>query len=167
MIHVDNCACRCITHALSNFMRPPQKVVGRVKGIGGDKVAVMAISTIRWTFDDNEGMSHAFLIPGSLNIPESPARLFSPQHWTQECKDDTPKKNGTWQATFADHVLLVWGQEAFRKQIPFDKSNVTTFLTTTGCKQFRMIRACLEETEDDHPEEGSFTAFDATLIVDD
>ena len=167
VIHVDNCASRCITHSLSDFVRPPQKVVGRVKGMGGDKVAVSAVGTIRWTFDDDDGMTHAFLIPGSLYIPESPARLFSPQHWAQERKDDLPKKNGTWQATFADHVKLVWGQEAYQKRIPLDKSNVASFTTTAGCKEFRVFRACLEETDDDLSEEGSFKAFDATLIVDD
>ena len=167
VIHVDNGASRCITHSLGDFVRPPQNVVGRVKGMGGDKVAVSAVGTIRWTFDDEDGMTHAFLIPGSVYIPESSARLFSPQHWAQERKDDIPKKNGTWQATFADHVKLVWGQEAYQKRIPLDKSNVASFTTTAGCKEFRIFRACLEETDDDLSEEGSFKAFDATLIVDD
>ena len=167
VIHVDNCASRCITNSLTDFVRPPQKVIGRVKGMGGDKVAVAAVGTIRWTFDDDDGMSHAFVIPGSLYIPESPARLFSPQHWAQERKDNVPKKNGTWQATFADHVMLVWGQEAYRKRIPFDKANVATFSTTSGCKQFRIFRACLEDADGDQEERESFMAFDATLIVDD
>ena len=155
VIHVNNCASRCITHSLSDFVRPPQKVVRRVKEMGGNKVAVSAVEIIRWTFDDDEGMTHAFLIlrslfliPGSLNIPESPARLFSPQHWAQERKDDLPKKNGTWKATFADHVnKLVWGQEAFQKRIPLDKSNVASFTTTARCKEFRVFRACLEEID--------------------
>ena len=171
VIHVDNCASRCITNSISDFIRPPQKVIGRVKGMGGDKIAVTAVGTIRWRVDDEDGTSHSFLIPGSLYIPESPARLFSPQHWAQESKDDVPKKNGTWQATFADHVMIVWGQERFRKIIPFDKSNVATFSTTPGCREFRVFRACLEEEQgsDGESEEGlqGVVAFDATLIVDD
>jgi GAG-pre-integrase domain len=168
VIHVDNCASRCITNSLTDLVKPPQKVIGRVKGMGGDKVAVAAVGTLRWTFDDDDGMTHAFLIPGSLYIPDSPARLFSPQHWAQERKDNSPKRNGTWQATFADHVMLVWGQEAYRKRIPFDKANVATFSTTAGCKQFRIFSACLEDVGGDHDgSEESFTAFDATLIVDD
>ena len=127
IIHVDNCASRCITNSMADFVKPPQKVIGRVKGMGGDKVAVAAVGTIRWTFDDDDGISHAFLIPGSLYIPDSPARLFSPQHWAQERKDNVPKRDGTWQATFADHIMLVWGQETYRKRIPFDKANVATF----------------------------------------
>ena len=171
VIHVDDCATRCITNSISDFIRPLQKVIGRVKGMGGDKIAVTAVGTIRWRVDDEDGTSHSFLILGSLYIPESPARLFSPQHWAQESKDDVPKKNGTWQATFADHVMIVWGQQRFRKIIPFDKSNVAPFSTTPGCKEFRVFRACLEEGQgrNDEREEGlqDVVAFDATLIVDD
>ena len=72
-IHVDNCASRCIVNSLADFVTPPQKVIGRVKGMGSDKVAVTAVETIRWTFDNNDGRSHAFLIPRSLYIPDSPA----------------------------------------------------------------------------------------------
>jgi hypothetical protein len=111
-------------------------------------VAVSAVGTIRWTFDDDAGVSHALLIPGWLYIPDSPARLFSPQHWAQERKDDFPKRNGTWQATFADRMKLVWGQEKFSRRITFDKSNVATFSTTAGCKNFRMFQACLKATEE-------------------
>ena len=168
-LHVDNCASRCITHSLKDFVTPPRAVNGRVRGMGGDNVAVTAVGTIRWSFDDDNGMTHTFLIPGSLYIPSSPARLFSPQHWAQERKDDHPNKNGTYQATFADHVKLVWGQQKFSRQIPFDKSNVATFETSPECKNFRLSRACLDAVDDDEEAkpEGSFTAFDANLIVDD
>jgi hypothetical protein len=167
VLHVDNCASRCITPSIDDFVTAPRKVIGRVRGMGGDRVAVSAVGTIRWTFDDDAGMSHAFLIPGSLYIPDSPARLFSPQHWAQERKDNFPKRNGTWQATFADHVKLVWGQERFSRRIPLDKSNVATFSTTAGCKNFRVFQACIEATDDKDPDERPFTAFDATLIEDD
>ena len=36
-----------------------------------------------------------------------------------------------------------------------------------GCKQFRVFRACLEESDNDLREDEGFAAFDATLIVDD
>ena len=169
-LQVDNCASRCITHSLKDFATPPRATTGRVRGMGGDNVAVEAVGTIRWSFDDDKGMTHTFLIPGSLYIPSSPARLFSPQHWAQERKDDHPDKNGTYQATFADHVDLVWGQQQFTRRIPLDKSNVATFETSPGCKNFRLFRACLDAIDDDGEEansEGKFTAFDANLIVDD
>lgn len=168
VLHVDNCASRCITNDLTDFVKPPRQVVGRVKGMGSDKVAVHAVGTIRWSVDDDEGMAHSFLIPGSLYIPESPARLFSPQHWAQERKDDSPKPNGTWQATYADHIVLVWGQQKYRKRIPFDKSNVASFNTSAGCKNFRVFRACIEDTDDQIDRvSNDYIAFDANLIVDD
>ena len=138
--------------------------------MGGDHVAVSGVGTLRWAIDDENGVKHIFMIPGSLYIPDSPARLFSPQHWAQERKDNTPIRDGTWQATFADHVLLVWGQQKYRKKITFDKSNVATFTTSAGCRDFRTFRACLDAQGAEETEEGTeecFTAFDATLIVDD
>ncbi len=141
-------------------MRAPQQVVGRVKGMGGDKVAVRAVETIRWTVDNDDGDPHLFVIPGSLYIPDSPARLFLPQHWA-------PTINGTWHATFADHVMHVWGQQKYRKRIPLDNSNVAAITTSAGCKNFRVFRACLEATGEEEETTGGYTAFDANLIVDD
>ena len=54
----------------------------------------------------------------------------------------------------------------FCGQIPFDKSNVATFATSSGCENFRTFQACLEAADESGDEVG-FTAFDATLIVDD
>ena len=145
-----------VTHSIHNFVTPPWQVNGRARGMGGNKVAVTAVSTIRWSFNDNNGMTHSCLIPGSLYIPSSPARLFSPQHRAQEGKDNyRPQKNGTWQATYADHVELVWGQRVYRRQIPFDKSNVATFTTSAGCKNFRLFRECLDAIDDDKVRQSS------------
>jgi hypothetical protein len=117
MLHVDNCASACLTNNIGDFVRAPTLVKGRVKGIGGSNVLVVAIGTIKWTFDDDEGKSHSFLIPGSLYVPSSPARLFSPQHWAQ-CQDDhKPKRDGTWQAKLSDHVFLNWGQRKYKRKI--------------------------------------------------
>ncbi len=43
--------------------RRSQKVIGQVKWLGGNNVAVTAVGTIRWTFDDDNRGSHLFLIP--------------------------------------------------------------------------------------------------------
>lgn len=76
-IHVDNCALRCITNNARDFVKPPQLAVGRVKGLCGQKVAVHAIGTIRWTFEDDEGTLHAFLVPGTLYVSDSLAKRLS------------------------------------------------------------------------------------------
>lgn len=166
-IHVDNCASRCITNNRSDFIKAPKRVIGRVKGMGSNNVAVQGIGTIQWFIDDDNGRKHKFLIPGSLYIPESPARLFSPQHWAQEQKDNSPQANGTWQATYADHVQLVWGQRRFKRTIPFDKANVATFETSAGSRNFRIFNACHNAslpTEDHQP---SVTMFNTLTVTDD
>jgi hypothetical protein len=79
-LYVDNCASKCITNNIDDFVRAPQKVRGRVKSFDGNKVSVHAVGTIKWDFEDENGTAHSFLIPGSLYVPSAPARLFSPQH---------------------------------------------------------------------------------------
>ena len=164
-LHVDNCASRCLTNNIGDFVRPPTLVSGRVNGIGGNKVLVVAVGTIKWTFDDDSGKSHTFLIPGSLYVPSSPARLFSPQHWAQCQADHKPMKDGTWQATLSDHVFLNWGQRKYMKRIPYNKANVATFWTTAGCRAYRAYKTTFEERVPDAEQEP--TAFNTTVVTDD
>ena len=79
--YVDNCASKCIPNKINDFIRAPQKVRGRMKGFDERKVAVSVVGTIKWDFEDKNGIAHSFLIRGSLYVPSAPARLFSPQHW--------------------------------------------------------------------------------------
>ena len=78
-------------------------------GLTEDVSKSLAMSILR-AFDDDDGISHTFLIPGSLYIPDSPARLFSPQHWAQEAKDQSPMPRGTWCATYEDAIVIQWDQ---------------------------------------------------------
>ena len=167
VIHVDNCASRCITNDRTDFIKTPKQVVGRVKGMGSNNVSVQGIGTIKWVIDDDNGRKHEFLIPGSLYIPDSPARLFSPQHWAQEQKDNSPLANGTWQATYADHVELVWGQRRFKRTIPFDKANVATFETSAGSRKFRIFNACHEASLTTEQQTPAMTMFNTMTVTDD
>ncbi|KAI2507113.1 hypothetical protein MHU86_7280 [Fragilaria crotonensis] len=142
IIHVDNCASRCISNSLADFVKPPQKVIGRIKGMGGDKVAVTGVGTIRWTIDDDMGTAHSK--EGRLSGAE---RVMASNILRSR------------------HAGL--GTKKFSKKIPFDKSNVATFTTTPGCKNFRLFRACLEATDDDEIDVCECVAFDATIIEDD
>jgi hypothetical protein len=54
----------------------------------------------------------------------------------------------------------------FRKTIPFNTTNVTAFSITAECKCFRAFKACLESLDKTETKAGSFTEFDATLIMD-
>jgi hypothetical protein len=95
--------------------------------------------------------------------------LFSPQHWAQEQNDHAPKRNGTWQATFHDHVVLVWDQENRRRTIPLDKANVASFMTSAGSKSFRTFRAFDNAGRSGHDRdlEAETTVFNAMEVTDD
>ena len=163
-LYVDNCASKCITNNIDDFIRAPQKVRGRVKSFDGNKVSVHAVGTIKWDFEDENGTAHSFLIPGSLYVPSAPARLFSPQHWAQEQKDHYPSKDGTWCTTFSDHVLLEWGQRKFRRVVKFDQANVASFMSAPGSKRYKVFRAIFDATDESIEET---IAFNTTVVTDD
>jgi hypothetical protein len=74
-------------------------------------------------------------------IPSSPARLFSPPHWAQ-CQDDhKPMRDGTWQATLSDHVFLNWGQRNYKRNIPYNKVNVSNFLDDYRQQTVQSVRS--------------------------
>ena len=164
-----------------------------MKGFDGNKkVAVSVVGTIKWDFEDKNGTAHSFLIPGSLCIPSDPAKLFSPQHWAQEqkdhypardgtwCatfsdhvllewdwaqeqKDHYPARDGTWCATFSDHVLLEWGQRKFRRVVKYDQANIASFMSAPGSKKYRVCKAIFDATDEGIEE--TLLAFNATLLV--
>ena len=168
-LHIDNCASRCITHDIHDFITPPRKVIGRVKGMGGDNVRVAAVGTIRWTIDDDSGQAHTFLIPGGLYIPDSPARLFSPQHWAQQRKDNTPLPNGTWQAAYHDHIRLVWGQQQYQRRVAYDAANVAVLHTSASNRAFRVFNACFTEAAEGETNKKRmrYKVFNTEIVTDD
>jgi hypothetical protein len=78
-LYVDNCASKCITNNTDDRQDASESTRSS-EIIDGNNVAVRAVRTIKWDFEDENGTAHSFLIPGSLYVPSAPARLFSPQH---------------------------------------------------------------------------------------
>jgi len=63
-----------------------------------------------------------------LYIPEAAIRLLSPQQWRKQSKDNFPKKNSTWCATYQDKCVLNWNQNQYKKTVHLDPhSNVAIF----------------------------------------
>lgn len=62
LLRVDNCASRCITNNVGDFVEAPTIARGRVKGLGGNKASVVAVGTIKWIFDNDGGNSHSLLL---------------------------------------------------------------------------------------------------------
>jgi hypothetical protein len=128
-IKIDNCASKCITNTLSDFHTP---VSLNITGVGGN-ILCTHIGTVNWTIEDDQGMRHAFIILVTIYAPQAPHCLLSPQHWSQTANDHHPTTNGTWCATYSDHIILHWSQCKFMRTIPLDRStNTATLYSAAG-----------------------------------
>ena len=107
-----------------------------IKGFLGATTQTFKRGTLKWKWEDDRGITHTFLIPGTFYIPDTNQRLLSPQHWAQTQKDKVPIQ-GTGETTNANEVTLYWKQRAFKKTRPIStKNNVATFMTTAGYKKY-------------------------------
>jgi len=112
------------------------------------------IGTIRWRWEDDQGMVHDYTIPDSYYIPDGQVRLLSPQHWIQKTmtKQEWCKHSHSC-TTKHEHILLTW-KGKFVRTTPLDKSNAGTFTLAPGYKNFEVFAAkahILPDNEDDHP----------------
>ena len=131
-IKIDNCASKCITNSLGDFQTPPEPISLNITGVGGN-IPCTHIGTVNWTIEDDQGMNHTFIIPGTIYAPQAPHRLLSPQHWSQAANDNHPTTNGTWCATYSDHIILYWSQCNYKRTIPLDRStNTATLYSAAG-----------------------------------
>jgi hypothetical protein len=78
-IKIDYCASKCITNSLGDYLIPPDPTFLNIKGVGGN-ITCTHIGTVNWTIEDDQGMSHTFIIPGTIYAPQKPHCLLSPQH---------------------------------------------------------------------------------------
>jgi hypothetical protein len=91
---IDNCCSKCITNDLTDFIETPTQVNMRVQGIGGTVTATLC-GTVRWDIEDDDGISHQQIIPGTYYNPDSKYKLYSPQHVAQVANDNHPRPHGT------------------------------------------------------------------------
>jgi hypothetical protein len=113
-------------------MKPVQSLV--VKGYGGSSTNITHQGTIRWTIQDDNGLSQTLIIPNSFYVPSSTIRLLSPQHMAQQMNDHFPQRRGTWCATYDDAISLHWNQIKHTKTVKLDpeSSNVGTIWSLPG-----------------------------------
>jgi len=112
------------------------------------------IITIRWQWEDDQGMIHDHTILDTYYIPDGQVWLLSPQHWMQK----TMSKQEQCQHSHAcitkhDHIQLTW-KDKYTCTVPFDSSNVETFTLTLGYKNFTAFTAeahIIPEEKADHP----------------
>jgi len=73
------------------------------------------------------------LIPNSFVVPSSKSKLFCPQHWAQEARDNTPELSGTVCITDDKQVIFMWSHKKYSKTVPLDpKAKVAIMYTAPG-----------------------------------
>ncbi len=113
------------------------------------------IGTIRWCWEDDQGMVHDHTIPDLYYVPDGQVWLLSPQHWMQKTMSKQERHDHSHSCiTKHDHILLSW-KDKFIRTVPLDESNVGTFTLAPGYKNFEAFAAkahIIPEDEDDHIE---------------
>ena len=120
-ILVDNGASRCMTNNKKHFIGTPRAVSKQVRGLGKGEIKLEG--TVRWNWLDDDGKTHEIDIPNTLFCPALPFCLLSPQHLAREVNDHHPVANGTWLATYSDHMVLFWAQQQAQRTIPLTNSS--------------------------------------------
>jgi hypothetical protein len=135
-LRVDNCLTASITNTIGDFVGKPKVVHVNVKGVGG-LVQATHIGTVKWRLEDDKGVIHTILLPGSYLVPTMSCCLLSPQHWAQTANDHRPHPEGTGCLTTSKEVQLFWNQRKYTKTVPLDPhSNVATMTTAPGFDHF-------------------------------
>jgi hypothetical protein len=140
---IDNRCTACISSSLEDFIAPPIPSSKHIIGFGGNTTNNIQEGTIKWSWDDDQGITHSFLIPHSYYVPDSGMRLLSPQHWMQTLP---PQHQATASChTTATTVTLTWGEH--HRTIPLiQPSNVATFYLANGFQKFHAF--CSEVSDD-------------------
>jgi hypothetical protein len=94
LLRIDYCATACMSPIKSDFITPLIPIKKKVRGIGGTLKGIMT-ATMKISIEDDNGVPHDIIAPGSFYVPNCPSRLLSPQHWAQNAKDNYPKWHGT------------------------------------------------------------------------
>jgi hypothetical protein len=152
-IRIDNCASFCISNDKRDFITPLKKVNKKLKGLGGTLSEIYS-GTIKWSIEDDDGVSHDTVIPNGLYVKESPSKLLSPQRWAQTAQDFKPLPRGTWCSTYRDCIQLYWNQRRFTKTVKLDVggANNITMHTDPSYRTFHTFcNRCEVEVDEDNP----------------
>jgi hypothetical protein len=92
LIGLDNHATCCMDNTIHNFvtkLTPTPNI--RVRGVENQLMTAKGKGTVLWKIEDNIGVVHERLFPGTLYIQDLKMCLLSPQPWCQSANDHFPK----------------------------------------------------------------------------
>ena len=167
VIGIDSHCTSCISNNSAHFIGPITPVRGRrIKGFGGEHVAVVGEGTVEWKIEDDDGKTHRIKIKNTQYVPKASLCLLSPQHWAQQANDHYPKPDGTWCADKSKHCILYWNQEKYKRTIPWDpNTNTARIRSAPGSNSYRIFVAACEELHDNESRE--HVCWDANIVSDD
>ena len=103
----------------------------------GGTATASHIGTVRWSVEDDQGVTHDLTIPDTCYCPEAPFRLLCPQHLAQQSNEPS----SVLCLTTHQQVILSW--QGFTKTIPLlDGSNVALFRSSAG---YKAVMALMED----------------------
>ena len=166
-IGIDNRCSACISHVESDFEGPLRKCDRIVKGFGGSRTRNVKVGTLKWSWEDDQGVTTTFRIPNSYFVPDGKVRLLSPQHWaqTQQSKNsqfpkfktcgkcETTPTSRCGETTDNNKCVLFWNNGNSKRTVRLHRgNNVATFPLATGYSEFHAFcceTGMLEELDDD------------------
>ena len=165
-IGVDNRCTACISHDINDFIDVPTETERKIKGFAGTTHSNVRVGTIKWSWCDDEGVKHKFIIPNSYYVPHGNVRLLSPQHWAKVLTKGNRKRIGTGEHTNAHECVLYWNEKRNKLTIPLSPgTNVATFSLAHGYTKYKSF--CHEAKISGIDEKDSLTIDETTLISDD
>jgi hypothetical protein len=116
---------------------------GASRSISNDKSHFESIEPL----DTNDPAG--ILGPTGDKSPAFKTCLLCTQHWSQSANDHFPTRNGTWQASYSDHIVLYWDQHRFTRTVPWDASTKTGYLrSAAGAIDYRVFRTPTDSRPD-------------------
>ena len=68
-VGIDNRCTACLSHEISDFDGPLMDVERSIRGFGGSRTTGVKQGMLVWTWEDDEGGRHKFVIPNSYYVP--------------------------------------------------------------------------------------------------
>ena len=148
LIQIDSGASRSISNKREHFESIEPLDVNepnRICGPTGEESPIKGKGTLNWKIEDDDGVVHTIKLKDSLYVPNFTSCLLCTQHWSQVANDHFPQRNGTWQASYSDTIVLHWDQRRFKRTVPWSPRTNTGFLrSAAGAIDYRVYSAAVD-----------------------
>mmetsp|Transcript_11647 Transcript_11647/g.21160 ORF Transcript_11647/g.21160 Transcript_11647/m.21160 type:complete len:157 (-) Transcript_11647:17-487(-) len=117
-----------------------------------DSGASRSISNCKADFESLEPIdpkdSHKISGPTGEESPAFKTCLLCTQHWSQSTNDHFPQRNGTWQASFSDKIVMYWDQRRYKKTVSWDSRTNTGYLRSApGAFDYRALSLMMKKED--------------------